>query len=473
MSNISFLGAAKQVTGSLFMVENDGIKILIDCGMDMEKRKKEKIDPVEFPFDPSEIHSVVLTHAHIDHSGNLPLLQKWGFEGKIYSTVPTYYLTHLLLMDCAGINRKKISHLTGKKNSKRGAGINRKAFDSLYLEPQVVQTMKQFATLSFNIKHKIAPGVSIKFVPAGHLLGAAHIVMYLSQPDGSEIKIGLSGDIGRDYYPLLVDPEPMEEVDYLVSESTYGARMHEPGRDYAGFLSKVIHETCVDKPGRLVIPAFSVGRTQALLFEIKKMINAGIIPNIRVFVDSPLSLESTKAYQNLHKYLNHEAKQMQKEDGEIFDFDNLFYIENEKQSRLLAQFDEPAIIISASGMLDGGRIQSHIRHNIENPSSTILMVGFASPGTLGARLREQPTELHFDKRTYQVRAKIISTSLFSGHGDQADLLKFVGYQNKETLKNIFLVHGEEPSMKILAHSIHELGYQEVTIPEKNSLYELN
>ncbi|MEY4851960.1 MAG: hypothetical protein RIS99_355 [Bacteroidota bacterium] len=470
---ISFLGAAKQVTGSLFLVENDGVKILVDCGMDMEKRKKENVSPVEFPFDPSEIHAVVLTHAHIDHSGNLPLLKRWGFEGKIFSTVPTYYLTHLLLMDCAGINRKKIASLSGKRAGKRGPGLNKQAYESLYLEPQVVQTMKQFSTLNFNVRHKIAPNVAIKFIPAGHLLGAAHVVMYLKREDGSETRIGLSGDIGRDYYPLLVDPEPMEAVDYLVTESTYGGRMHEPGRDYTGYLSKIIKETCVEKGGRLIIPAFSVGRTQALLFEIKKMVTLGLIPEIKVFVDSPLSLESTKAYQQMHNYLNKEAREVQKVDGEIFIFDQLFYIENEKQSKILSQFDEPAIIISASGMLDGGRIQTHIRKNIENPNATILMVGFASPGTLGAKLREQPKELHFDKKTYQVRARILSTSLFSGHGDQADLIRFVQHQNSQELKQVFLVHGEEPSMEQLSASLKEIGFSSIEIPSKNDVYELH
>jgi len=299
------------------------------------------------------------------------------------------------------------------------------------------------------------------------------VVMYLKREDGSETRIGLSGDIGRDYYPLLVDPEPMEAVDYLVTESTYGGRMHEPGRDYTGYLSKIIKETCVEKGGRLIIPAFSVGRTQALLFEIKKMVNLGLIPEIKVFVDSPLSLESTKAYQQMHNYLNKEAREVQKVDGEIFIFDQLFYIENEKQSKILSQFDEPAIIISASGMLDGGRIQTHIRKNIENPNATILMVGFASPGTLGAKLREQPKELHFDKKTYQVRARILSTSLFSGHGDQADLIRFVQHQNPQDLKQVFLVHGEEPSMEQLSASLKEIGFSSIEIPSKNDVYELH
>lgn len=249
--------------------------------------------------------------------------------------------------------------------------------------------------------------------------------------------------------------------------------MHEPGRDYTGYLSKIIKETCVEKGGRLIIPAFSVGRTQALLFEIKKMVNLGLIPEIKVFVDSPLSLESTKAYQQMHNYLNKEARDVQKVDGEIFIFDQLFYIENEKQSKILSQFDEPAIIISASGMLDGGRIQTHIRKNIENPNATILMVGFASPGTLGAKLREQPKELHFDKKTYQVRARILSTSLFSGHGDQADLIRFVQHQNSQELKQVFLVHGEEPSMEQLSASLKEIGFSSIEIPSKNDVYELH
>lgn len=472
MVNLSFLGAARQVTGSMFLLDINGYKILIDCGIDMENRKKGSLTPMEFPFEPSEIDAMVLTHAHIDHSGNIPFLFKEGFEGKVYCTNPTYYLSALLLMDCASINLKKLNRTNlnhrGKKKSKQAY---RNALDAVYLEHHVKDALKYFESIPFGKKHKITDGISFVLNETGHLLGAANVIFYI-EDEGQTKTICFSGDIGRDYYPLLNDPRPIPEVDYLVTESTYGGRNHESERNYTGFLEKVIRETCVEKKGRLVIPAFSMGRTQALLFELKKLYRDTDLPKIRVFVDSPLAIEGTKAFQHLHHYLNDEAREMQEEEGEIFDFDNLHYIESERQSRILSNYYEPCIILSASGMLDGGRIQEHIKSNIVNPKNTVLMVGFSAEGTLGRKLQEHPKQVRIDSKTYDVKADIQTTSLFSGHGDHKDLVKFVETQDPKKLKKLFLVHGEEASMQLLEDDLRSKGYPSIEKPMKGQQYAL-
>ncbi len=478
---LTFWGAARQVTGSMFLLElEDGYTILIDCGTDLDKQKVEREKILGhyslFPFEPSQINLVLLTHAHIDHSGNLPNLIREGYEGQILCTTATLPLADLLLRDAAALNAKRVKELQNdaaggkkKKSSKKKPKVNPL---EIYLEKQVHETTDRFVTLGFNQKFKVSKSVSITFIPTGHLLGAANIVIDVEEK-GVKKSIGFSGDIGRKDYPLLPDPQRMPQVDYLVCESTYGGRRHADKENPAEALAKIIKETCIDQPGRLIIPAFSVGRTQALLFVLNKLYTEEGFPPIKVFSDSPLALASTRVYERNIALLNKEAKEFYEEHEELFDFDNLTYVQDMKQSKAIANYNEPCIIISSSGMIAGGRIEHHVLTNLPNPYATILLVGFAAEGTLGNRLLKGMRSLSLAKdKEIPVMATIKSIDVFSGHGDLDDLTEFVEYQSPERLKKIFLVHGETESMESFQQHLSQRGYTGIEIPKWGDEFEL-
>ena len=477
---LTFWGAARQVTGSMYLLElEDDYKILVDCGTDLDRQKSTNKDKVTvaysiFPFEPSDIDVVLLTHAHIDHSGNLPNLIREGYEGQILCTAPTLPLTHLLLQDSAALNHRLLKQLHngnghGKRRSKKKPKINPA---ELFLEKQVNETVEQFVTIAFNQKFKLTKGVSVTFIPTGHLLGAANIVIEV-QENGQKKTIGFSGDLGRKNYPLLQDPHPFPEVDYLICESTYGNRRHKATGTPEEALAAIIQQACIDIPGRLIIPAFSVGRTQALLYTLNKLYTDHNFPPIKVFSDSPMAYQSTKVYQKFIKYLNKEAQEFYEENEELFDFENLIYVEKMKDSKAISNYNEPCIIISSSGMVQGGRVEHHVMTNISNPYATILMIGYAAEGTLGRKLLEGMRSIRLKNNDeLPVLANIQSTDVFSGHGDRDDLTRFVKYQQPDKLRKIFLVHGEYKSMTDFhAHLIQE-GYSQVEIPTWGQSYQL-
>lgn len=472
---LTFWGASQQVTGSMFLLETaDDFRVLIDCGLDMENRRHQK-DTSEtqkglFPFEPSMIHAVVLTHAHIDHSGFIPNLIREGFEGKIFTTSATYELAEILLNDSASLNQKKIKRIHKKKqlfNKLR----NTAEYKELYVHTQVHQALDHFVTLPFHKKQKIGDGISLQLIPAGHLLGAAHVLFEI-QENGGKKTICFSGDIGRKDYPLLVDPAPVPEVDYLVCESTYGNRRHTSKESAEGPVYDIIKSTCVDIPGRLIVPAFSVGRTQAMLFTLNKLRVQGKLPNIKIFTDSPLALKSTEIHEKYHSWLNQEAQDFRKANKQLFDFENLVFVDNIKESKAITSYREPCIIISSSGMIQGGRIEHHVKENLNNPYATIFLIGYASEGTIGHDLRSGEKTIKFEKRDIPIKARIESIDNFSGHGDLDDLLDFVHYQSPKKLKKLFLVHGEASAMQDFKHTLNEEGYQQVETPQKGECFEL-
>lgn len=489
---LTFWGAAQQVTGSMFLLElEDDYRILIDCGLDMERertRKKEQQQgdseqvappsaPVSiFPFEASMINVVLLTHAHIDHSGNIPNLFREGYEGQVLCTSPTYDLSELLLMDSASLHRRKLTAFQKKKGKKKKkVSISAQAVAELYLEKNVKESLERFVPISFNKKFKLRQGVEVTFNPAGHLLGAANIILEITE-NGEKKTIAFSGDVGRYDYPLHIDPQPLPQVDYLICESTYGNRRHDYGRksaiiDAEERLSEVIQKTCVDIPGRLVIPAFSVGRTQALLYTLNKLYVKKQLPPVKVFSDSPLAHKSTETYAKYLKFLNPEAQKFQQQYEDIFDFENLEYVEDLKVSKQIADYQQPCIIISSSGMIEGGRIQHHVRTNLSNPYSTILMIGFAAEGTLGHRLLMGEKMIRIDDKEVAVLANIVRIDAFSGHGDLDDLLNFVKTQDVKHLKKVFLVHGEASSMENFKGILEEDGYK-VVLPTKGEVFDL-
>ncbi|RYG05691.1 MAG: MBL fold metallo-hydrolase, partial [Chitinophagaceae bacterium] len=347
-------GAAQQVTGSMHLLQTENYSILIDCGLDYEKGTYQEENQY-FPFDPASIDVVILTHAHIDHSGNLPTLIRMGFEGQILCTPPTADLSELLLLDSVNIFLSKQS-----KKPRRGKGRSGPA--PLYLQKHVMETVDRFVTIGFNKPFKINGNISLTFVPAGHLLGAAAAVLEITE-NGVIKKIGFTGDIGRKNYPTLNDPQVLPPTDYLVSESTYGGRNHSKGKTIEEVLLETIEKCCVKEAGRLIIPAFSIGRTQALVFSLNKLFSKGLLPPVKVFVDSPMANASTGVFRKHHALLSEESQEFYRKSGDQFEFDNLVYVENLKDSRQVSNYFEPCIIISSAGMLEGGRIQDHLFHN--------------------------------------------------------------------------------------------------------------
>lgn len=460
----------------MYLLEVDDYRILIDCGLDFdldEKGKKQLYDEQKsvFPFEASMINIVLLTHAHIDHSGHIPNLFKEGFEGRVVCTEPTAALSELLLNDVARVNRRRVESQNqapaGKKKKKKKKELPR----DIYLEKNVADAMNNFVPVAFGRSYRISDQVKVTYYQAGHLLGAAHIYLEVFE-NGERKTICFSGDIGRKNYPLLVDPVQVPEADYLVCESTYGNRKHEDKSTPEEALMEVIQRTCVDKPGRLIIPAFSVGRTQALLHVLNRLYVNRQLPPIKVFSDSPLAYASTRVYQRFYRMLNRSAREFQEDYGELFDFDNLNYIASSSESVRLSDYKEPSIIISASGMIQGGRVEHHVAANIQNPYATILLIGYASEGTLGWRLLNGQEHINVKGEAVKVLANVEKIDVFSGHGDLHDLENFIKYQDPRKLKKIFLIHGEEESMEFFRSVLNGHLYRDVEIPGRGDSYEL-
>ena len=457
-------GAAQQVTGSMHLLELDNYKILVDCGLDYERATWLE-ENEQFSFSPSEIDVVILTHAHIDHSGNLPTLVRMGFEGQILCTPPTADLAELLLLDSVNIFLKK------QRKKRRGKREFSSGPKPLYFHKHVMETVDRFVTVGFNKPFKLNGDTTLIFVPIGHLLGAASAVLKFSK-DGKEKSIAFSGDIGRKNYPVLNDPQELPAVDYLVCESTYGGRMHKATNTIEEMLIETVNETCIKSPGRLIIPAFSVGRTQALVYSLNRIFSKGLLPRVKVFVDSPMAIYATEIFRKHHHLVNEEAQEFYRQEGDEFEFDNLEYIEDMEASKAISNYLEPCIIISSAGMLEGGRIQDHLYYNIQNYYCTILFIGYCSKNTLGYRLLRGDPIVTIRHRELSVYATIKQTDLFSGHGDHKDLVNFVRQQEPDRLKKVFLVHGEESSMESLHEALSNEDYT-VEIAVRGKTYLLN
>ena len=449
-------GAAKQVTGSMHLLELDsGYKILVDCGIDYEDKDNKTINS-HFQFNPKDIDVLLLTHAHIDHSGNIPNLVKQGFKGEIICTEPTAFLLDKLWIDSVNIQNNN---------------FNRRKTARLYGFKEVKEANEQLLTVNFNQKFTLNSEVSCTFHEAGHIIGAASIRLEVTE-ENSIKTIGFTGDLGNSGSKLIVDPEPMQGLNYLITETTYGNRQHKEKRSPEDVLIEYVTKTCVDQEGRLIIPAFSVGRTQAILFTLKKLFNTGILPPIRVFADSPLALASSNIHNRFSDYLNDEAKNNMLVDGSLFDFKSLYLVEDKSDVEDMELYRDSCIIVSSAGMLEGGRIQHHITDHIQNPSCTILIAGFCSPGTLGAQLLEGRSMIRVKGNDKYVYAKIDQTDVFSAHPDTDGLQDYFEATHTDQLTKIFFVHGEEESMYELKSLLSDDLQKKVVIPSKGESFQL-
>ncbi len=460
--NIKFCGAARQVTGSSHLVTLDnGFKILLDCGMFQGNFKDDLVSNSMFLFNPEEIDCVILSHAHIDHSGRLPKLVKDGFNGPIHATHATRSLTTIMLLDSAHIQEKD-AEFFNKKNVDRRDEEGVAMRDPLYSSRDADSAMRLFVGYSYDQWHKIHDDVRIMFTDAGHILGSAAVTLEIKE-NGKTTMLGFTADIGRPNRPILRDPQPMPEVDYLICESTYGDRIHESQPNEMERFLRIIKKTCLEKRGKLIIPAFSVGRTQEIVYLLDQAHTAGRLPKVKVYVDSPLAINATAVYGSHPECFDNDLHQYMLIDNNPFGFNDLTYIRQAEQSKSLNEMHEPGIIISSSGMMNAGRVKHHLFNNIEDPKNTFLIVGYCTPDTPGGKLRNGATGLKIFNQYKEVRADVEVMDSFSAHGDRDEMRAFVNNQQKK-LKKLFLVHGEYDTQQAWRSFLRETGFEHIEIP---------
>lgn len=467
--NITFHGAAQTVTGSkhLLTLEN-GKKILLDCGLFQGHGTDSDVLNRNFGFNPAEIDYVILSHAHIDHSGLLPLLAKQGFRGTIFSTPATRDLCKILLLDSAHIQESDATYLN--KNRKKNNG--RKIIEPLYNTEDAYLALSLFRTVKYRTEYEVCKGVTLFYTDAGHIIGSAAVHLDIME-NGRLTKISFSGDVGRYGDLILKSPEEFRQADYILLESTYGSSLHENVLPTEEALLEIILDTCINRQGKLVIPAFSVGRTQELLYHLNNLSLNGKLPRIPVFVDSPLSEKATLVVKSHPWNFNEKVQEVMKQDDDPFDFPGLRFVEDTEESKSLNFRKDPCIIISASGMAEAGRVKHHIKNNITKPQNTILLVGYSEPGSLAGRLKAGVDIVSIFGDKFPVIAKVESLQSMSAHGDQNDLLRFIANQKPALVKNIFLVHGDYQTQLIFKGKLSEVGYRHVEIPSQHERFELN
>ena len=463
---IKFCGAAQTVTGSQHLLEISGKKVLLDCGLYQGKREEAYNINKHFLFDPRELDVVVLSHAHIDHSGNLPALWKGGFRGDIYATPATRDLCAIMLQDSAHIQTRDIEFVNRKKIKN-----HEPLFKPLYGFEEVRNIMTLFKCMPYNKKFSIngfGGNVQVTYFDAGHILGSAQVRLDIKE-NGKTIKFGFTGDIGRPHLPILRDPDHMGDVDFMISESTYGGRVHDKAIDMDAQLLAVVKEA-LQRGGKIIVPAFSVGRTQEIVYSLSKLFSKNLLPKIPIFVDSPLSTNVSDIFKLHHECFDKETAELISRGVDVFGFSNLTYIKDVEDSKQLNYFKGPCMIISASGMCESGRIVHHLRNNIGSEKNTILIVGYQAPHTLGRRIVEaegkQGMFVRIFGEEHAVKAKIYVLNSFSAHADRDELREYFGKFTKGTLDKIFLVHGDPDQQEALKGMLGEMNYKDVDIPAK-------
>ena len=463
---ISFHGAAQTVTGSKHLLTLDnGTKILLDCGMFQGMGKQNIELNNHWGFEPTEINYLVLSHAHIDHSGLIPKLYKDGFRGAIYCTPATKKLTAILMEDSAVIQRDD-TKFTNKKRARQGLP----PFEPMYGIDDARNVLKQFNEREYGEWFEVCENVSCLYTDAGHIIGSAAVHLRITE-NNQTTTLTFSGDIGRYRDDILRSPEVFPQADYIIMESTYGNKLHDEVHHSSDDLLEWIHKTCVEKKGKLIIPAFSVGRTQAILLALNQLELERRLPPVPVYVDSPLSMEATAIIKSYPNYFNNRLKKILLSDSDPFDFKGLTFIQNAEESKQLNLLKQPMIIISASGMADAGRIKHHILNNVSNEKNTILLVGYCEPRSLGGKLMNGAKEVRIFGDTYEVKATIGSMRSMSAHGDYDDLLQWLGCQHIPSVKQLFLVHGELEVMTDFSQRLRRKGYN-VAMPEMHQQFSL-
>ncbi len=467
--NITFLGAAKTVTGSCYYLEVNQKQILVDCGMFQGHEGERSLNFEPFPFDVSKIDYVLLTHCHIDHSGRIPKLYKDGFRGEIIATKATVDLCAIMLPDSGHIQEMEHEWINRKR-----LRAGKDPIDPLYTHQDAVECMEVFKMVAYDEIVKLPGNITVRFRDAGHILGSSILELWVNE-NGKESKLVFSGDLGNKGIPIFRDPTIIDSADYLIMESTYGNRLHKESEEKVEKFINIILET-IEKGGNVVIPSFAVGRTQEIIYELNNQLTnhkdkVKKLYDIPVYVDSPLAISATEVFRNNLDCYDEEAREYIKNGENPLDFPTLSFTRTPDESRSLNEKDENMIIISASGMCEAGRIKHHLKHNLWRRESTILFVGYQAPGTMGRRLLEGAKKVRIFGEEISVNARIESIEGYSGHADQEGLLDWLdAFTGKP--KKIFLVHGEEESQKALGEEIDERHHINVVIPDKGESYEI-
>ncbi|GIK23468.1 MAG: MBL fold metallo-hydrolase [Ignavibacterium sp.] len=456
---IEFIGGARTVTGSQHLLHINGKKILLECGLFQGRRDDTYEKNKNFRYNPAEIDALILSHAHIDHSGNIPNLVSKGFKGLIYATSATVDLCQIMLRDSAQLQEKDIEFVNKKRQKK-----NEPSLDPLYTLEDVENAMQQFVGVQYNQAIDLFPGVRFTFRDAGHILGSAGVQLEVEESGNKKINLGFSGDIGRPDSPVIKSPDILRDLDILIMESTYGNRLHSPVEEAEEYFASIIRET-VDKGGKVIIPAFAVGRTQTIVYMLHKLSDQNRIPEIPIYVDSPLAVDATEVFRSHPECMDRETYRifLQNHD-DPFGFNKLRYVKKTEESKELNEKTGSMIIISASGMAEGGRILHHLRHNISDTKNLILFVGYAAKHTLARKIMDGNQFVNIFGEEYEVKARFKKMDFFSGHADQQELLDYLRLNSTNTLENIFLVHGEEDMALPFREKLLQKGYKNVYFP---------
>ncbi len=465
---IQFCGAAREVTGSAHLLTlDDGFTILLDCGLYQGNTDEMKGFNEAWNFDPESVDCMILSHAHIDHSGRIPKLVRDGYQGDIHCTHATRSLCAIMLLDSAKIQEMD-AHYFNKRQKRKGR--EDQLTEPLYTAKDAERALNQFEGHSYNRWFRIHEGVEVLFRDAGHILGSASVTIRIDQL-GRQLSFGFTGDIGRPNRPILRDPMPMPEVDYLICESTYGDRDHENAPNEMTRFERIIRETCVVQKGKLVIPAFSVGRTQEIVYMLDQLETAGKLPRIPVYVDSPLAVNATTIFGAHPECFDKELNEYLLIDENPFGFNGLKYVRDAAISKKLNHSTEPCIIISSSGMMNAGRVKHHLYHHIDDPRNTFLIVGYCAPHTPGGRLRDGAKVLRVFGDERPVNAKVEVMDSFSAHADRHEMAAFLKNQ-KGKVRRIFLVHGTLGRQEAFRETLAGYGFDDVAIPELGEAFRL-
>ena len=465
MAELLFHGAVGEVTGSMHMIRVDGRWVALDCGLYQGHRAEAEEKNRQWPVPPKEVSAVILSHAHIDHSGRLPRLVRDGFEGAVYCTPATRDLCAFMLPDSAYIQQEDVFYVN-KRRARKGLG----PVEPLYDDNDALGAIRLMHGTPFGRWFQVVPGMRACFRDAGHMLGSAGVHLEFAKRNGKTPSLYFSGDVGRPDKPIIRDPTPFPPVDVLLCESTYGARVNESAEEARQEFIDILCRTH-ERGGKVIIPAFSVGRTQTIVYYIQEEMLAGRIPRMPVFVDSPMSCDATEVFVAHPECYDADARDLQRQTGALLAGRMFTYIRDVQESKRLHRRRRPCIIISASGMCEAGRIRHHIKNNIRSPKNTILIVGFQPAHTLGRRLADGAKSINLFHQKFRVRAEVVQIHGFSAHADQADLLRLITARRAE-VERVFLVHGEPEQSEVLADKLRASGLPQVELGQRGQRVEL-
>ena len=465
MIQIEFIGACRTVTGSMHLLHINGKQVLLDCGLFQGRRAEAYEQNRNFRFDPASIDAVILSHAHIDHSGNIPGLVKKGYRGRVYCTHATHDLCAIMLADSGHIQEKD-AEFVNKANARR----HEPPVTPIYTSQDAVAAMAHFQGMPYEKEFEVLRGITAKYVDAGHILGSASVKLTITL-DGSTKRIGFTGDVGRWNMPIIRDPVFMGDVEALISESTYGGKAHDPPEEMGKQLGEVLSRT-IARGGKVIVPAFSVGRTQDLVYALHKLQDGGELPLVPVYVDSPLAINATDIFKQHPECYDEETRKHVVEHHDPLGLNQLQYVRSAEESKKLNDRTEPCVIIAASGMCEAGRILHHLANNIGDARNTILIVGYQAEHTLGKRLVDKWEEVKIFGEIHKRNAEVALLNSFSAHADGNELLKYISRFDKRELQQIFLVHGELERAQALQAGLKQGGFKSVEIPVRGEKVEV-